>query len=251
MLSGLAVRLAKVPAFRVLQSATKLCFSRYLLITNTALTVCLSGTGDILEQRYEIYKKRQDVWEPMRTAQICTTGLFIGPMCHFWYLFLDKYFPGRALRMVAKKILIDQIVFSPVNISGFLILMGWLEGASNRKIKHELMTDGPRLLKAEWLVWPPAQMINFYMLPVQYRVLFDNTISLGFDFYYAFVKFDKDKIDIDNPKPSHHFQRQQLVLPENGEYSLEEGEFIEDIEPIYHHGIQHCGRAFRLSDAHS
>merc|ERR1711988_768756 len=67
----------------------RLCFSRYLLLTNTAITVCLSGTGDILAQRYEIIRKEHEKWDPLRTKRICATGLVIGPLCHYWYILLD------------------------------------------------------------------------------------------------------------------------------------------------------------------
>jgi protein Mpv17 len=36
-------------------------------------------------------------------------------------------------------------------------------------------------------VWPPAQVINFYLLPTRFRVLYDNTISLGYDVYTSYV----------------------------------------------------------------
>lgn len=51
------------------------------------------------------------------------------------------------------------------------------------EIKHKFV----KLYKAEWIVWPTAQMINFWILPNRYRVLYDNTISLGYDVYTSYV----------------------------------------------------------------
>lgn len=51
------------------------------------------------------------------------------------------------------------------------------------EIKHKFL----RLYKAEWIVWPTAQVINFWILPLKYRVLYDNTISLGYDVYTSYV----------------------------------------------------------------
>ena len=41
---------------------------------------------------------------------------------------------------------------------------------------------------AEWFIWPPAQFVNFYFLPTRLRVIYDNTISLGYDMYTSHVK---------------------------------------------------------------
>ncbi|KAH9425710.1 hypothetical protein DERP_004927 [Dermatophagoides pteronyssinus] len=35
------------------------------------------------------------------------------------------------------------------------------------------------------------QLINFALLPLRYRILFDNIISLGFDIYAPYVKYKK------------------------------------------------------------
>lgn len=43
----------------------------------------------------------------------------------------------------------------------------------------EIKDKALRLYTAEWVIWPPAQVINFYVLPTKYRVLYDNSISLG------------------------------------------------------------------------
>jgi protein Mpv17 len=47
---------------------------------------------------------------------------------------------------------------------------------------------GCELYVAEWLLWPPAQFVNFYFLPTRYRVAYDNLISLIYDVYTSHVK---------------------------------------------------------------
>ena len=183
-----------MPSFRHLKLVQDKCrkaFSKNLLMTNTVITLCLSGTGDILQQRYEKLCRRQKEWNRKRTGLICVSGLVIGPVCHYWYIFLDRIYPGRSFSLIAKKVLVDQIVFTPVTISLFLVTMGALEGSKMRDISVDLKTKGWDLFKAEWLVWPPAQIFNFYFIPTKYRVLYDNTVSLGFDFYYSYVQFVK------------------------------------------------------------
>lgn len=56
--------------------------------------------------------------------------------------------------------------------------------------KAELSQKGfENIYIAEWLIWPPAQVINFALVPLRYRILFDNIISLGFDIYSPYVKY--------------------------------------------------------------
>ena len=54
----------------------------------------------------------------------------------------------------------------------------------------ELSHKGIVLYLSEWLVWPPAQLINFYFLPTRFRVLYDNCVSLFYDVYASRVCFD-------------------------------------------------------------
>ena len=193
-MAGLALKISQSAFGRFLRPKLQTMFSRkYLLITNTGITLTLGCTGDVMQQRYEILCKRQTHWDPRRTRRILVTNLFVGPTCHYWYLLLDAVLPGRTAMTVMKKILVDQVIFSPVNISMFLVIMGWQEGMKTKEIVEDLKDKGKDLLVAEWIIWPPAQMINFFLLPTRFRVLYDNTISLGFDYYYSYVKYRKDK----------------------------------------------------------
>lgn len=166
----------------------KLMFRRYLFVTNVGISFSLSGVGDVLQQNYEILQKEREVWDSKRTRDMSLTGVPIGVICHLWYNFLDKRLPGRTIKRVAQKVVIDQILFSPVCISIFFITLGVLEKSKVSTVKAEIIQKGWLLYAAEWMIWPPAQVINFYWLPTRYRVLYDNTISLGYDVYTSYVK---------------------------------------------------------------
>ncbi|KAK3912691.1 Mpv17-like protein 2 [Frankliniella fusca] len=167
-------------------------FHKYLLYTNVAISVSLSGVGDTLEQHYEILSNQKEEWEKSRTVRMSISGMTVGVICHNWYKFLDSKFPGRTIKIVAQKVMIDQIICSPLCIATFFITLGILEKATWAETKKEIKDKAWRLYAAEWVVWPPAQVLNFYILPLRYRVLYDNTISLGYDVYTSYVKHDNE-----------------------------------------------------------
>uniref|UniRef100_A0A1B6GB50 Mpv17-like protein 2 n=1 Tax=Cuerna arida TaxID=1464854 RepID=A0A1B6GB50_9HEMI len=168
-------------------------FSKYLLLTNVGISISLSGAGDIIEQHYEIVTKQKEQWDRVRTHHMSISGMTVGIVCHTWYKYLDRALPGRTLTIVMKKVIIDQIVCSPICISVFFLTLSYLEHLSWEVTKKEIITKGKRLYIAEWVVWPPAQVVNFYFLPTRFRVLYDNTISLGYDVYTSYVRHDNSE----------------------------------------------------------
>lgn len=171
-------------------AAHRTAFSpKYLLFTNIGISVSLSAIGDILEQQYEIYSKDIEKYKPKRTAQMALSGTTVGVVTHYWYKYLDRRLPGKAFSTVIKKVVIDQLVCSPITIATFFVTLGLLENSTKQQILQEIKSKAVRLYAAEWVVWPPAQIINFLWLPTKYRVLYDNTISLGYDIYTSRVKY--------------------------------------------------------------
>lgn len=108
-----------------------------------------------------------------------------------WYIYLDKLMGrGRTQKLVLKKVLVDQIVFSPVNLLCYFTTVGLLERRSLRYIYEEFKQKGmANIYLVEWGIWPAAQWVNFYLLPMRYRILFDNVISFFFDIYSPYIKY--------------------------------------------------------------
>lgn len=178
---------------RTLKTFHKNAFSpKYLLFTNICISISLSSVGDCLEQQYEIITKEIENYSGKRTRHMALSGLTVGIVCHYWYKFIDGKLPGRSLNIVLKKVFWDQMICSPLVISIFFLTLGVLENTSKEQIVTEIKDKAWRLYVAEWVVWPPAQIFNFYFLPNKYRILYDNTISLGYDVYTSKVKHGKN-----------------------------------------------------------
>lgn len=166
-----------------------------LLYTNVVISISLSAAGDVLEQQYEIVKGEWDKWSFNRTRNMAVSGMTVGVICHYWYKYLDSVMSKRTIGVVLKKVVIDQLICSPICISTFFLTLGLLEKSNWNDLKEEIKQKAHKLYIAEWIVWPPAQIINFYFLPTKYRVLYDNTISLGYDVYMSHVKHNNPKKD--------------------------------------------------------
>lgn len=178
-----------------LKQLGKIAFSnKYLFYTNVSISVTLSAIGDLMEQTYEVYTKDMEKYVYKRTIHMGFSGAAVGVLCHHWYKVLDKFIIGKTTDMVIKKLILDQLVFSPIMIVTFFGSLALLEDNPVDNFKEEVAQKFLTLYKAEWMVWPPAQIINFYFLPTRFRVLYDNTISLGYDVYTSQVKHNKNNL---------------------------------------------------------
>lgn len=162
-----------------------------LIYTNIMISMGVSTCGDLLEQTYEVHKRGNDKYDLKRTAHMAFSGSTAGLICHHWYIFIDRVIIGRTFDMVIKKLLLDQFICSPIVILSFFATVAIFEDDPISNFTDEVQSKFWTLYKAEWVVWPPAQIINFYFLPTQYRVAYDNTISLGYDIFTSHVKHAK------------------------------------------------------------
>lgn len=148
----------------------------------------MSALGDVIEQNYEIITEKDRELDRKRTLNMCLSGGTVGYVCHYTYKYLDIFYPGRNIKRVFKKVVLDQIICSPIAIATFFITMAVLERPNLDEFIKETKYKASDLYILEWIIWPPAQMVNFYFLSPKYRVLYDNTISLGFDIYLSYLK---------------------------------------------------------------
>ena len=182
------------------------------ILTKSISSSILVGLGDVLTQTLEHNHQHH---HPSSSSSSSTTGftldwvrtlkmasfgiIMIGPTLHLWYKFLDrfvakKYPVGYVLSNTertlnaARQMLVDQTLFAPFALFQFLAYMGAIEGKSFDSIAEKMKHDMWPTLVVNWYIWPAAQMLNFTLVPLQYRVLFVNSVAILWNAYLSHVQ---------------------------------------------------------------
>jgi len=140
--------------------------------------------GDILAQLF-ITKGEFD-W--FRLFRLCSFGFLIhGTSSHWFYGMLDGMIPGVTATAVASKVFIDQVLWNPIFGVMFFSYVALLENKGfeyvTDKVKNELLTQ----VTGSWKVWPLAHAINFRFIPSSQRVLYINTIQIGYNCFLSLI----------------------------------------------------------------
>ena len=107
------------------------------------------------------------------------------PVLHYWFRFLDKRIVGNHGIQPLKKMLVDQSLM-PTFINGtILILLEKMQRRDWKEIKGKLRHNLPSILVNQYKLWPAVQLFNFYVVPIQYRVLVVVFVAFFWNIYLA------------------------------------------------------------------
>ena len=104
------------------------------------------------------------------------------------YLGTKFNYPSKALSLAAK-VVINQIVFTPVFNSYFFGMQSLLSGDSFTDAWERIKRTLPASFINSCKLWPAVTAFNFtYVLP-QYRALFAGVVAVGWQTYLSLLNF--------------------------------------------------------------
>jgi len=116
------------------------------ILTKTLTSVVLFTAGDVMAQRLE--KGSFADLDGARLVRQGAWGALFTPLAHYWYLNLDRWVPGAGVNIVAKKVVLDQLTWTPfINVVFLGTVRRWHATAASRRtasgLVARLLTDAP------------------------------------------------------------------------------------------------------------
>ncbi|XP_054709933.1 mpv17-like protein [Uloborus diversus] len=152
-------------------------FKRRPLLMNMASFGAMYVGAEVSQQALLLYRAPSDRtmdWNSVGRYAVVGLG-GIGPALFYWYRLLDRLLPATTGRVVAAKVLTDQLISSTSCLFIFFTGMGILEGRDD--IFEELKAKFWSTYMMSCCFWLPAQAINFALLPPYTRVAFVGVAS--------------------------------------------------------------------------
>ena len=159
-------------------------------------------------------------WDPVRALSGASFGVIATTWLHYWWGFLEvavsRRLPVAQYRLAntAVKVLIDQAIGAPLYIYSYYCITNVAAAvqqqtfASSSAVSQQqqdsssssftdllsvagrdVHTKASEMLlptmRQHWRVWPAVHLCNFYFVPLQHRVLVQNTVLVGWSGYLS------------------------------------------------------------------
>lgn len=109
-----------------------------------------------------------------RLTRFMAYGFCMAPLQFRWFKFLEKSFPitkTAAFLPAMKRVAFDQLIFAPFGLACFFTAMTVAEGGGKKAVLHKMRDMYVPTLKANYVLWPAVQVVNFRLMPVQFQLV--------------------------------------------------------------------------------
>jgi protein Mpv17 len=145
-----------------------------------------------------------------RLTRFMAYGFCMAPVQFRWFKFLEKTFPitkTAAFLPAMKRVAFDQLIFAPFGVACFFTAMTIAEGGGKKAVLHKMRDMYVPTLKANYVLWPAVQIVNFRLMPVQFQLPFVSTIGIAWTAYLSLTNA------AENAQESRVAQSHDIRLP--------------------------------------
>lgn len=175
----------------IFRAYTRLLHERPI-ITNALTASTFMLAGDLISQALVQQRDHIDYGQTVRFA--IAGFMFVGPVARTCLVTIDKLFGATSsAKVLGKKLLLDQCVFAPAFLAGNISLLTLLKTRSTQEVKQEIKRSYVKLLKLNYTFWPFVQMLNFYFIPLAYRVVFGSCAALIWNTLFSYKLYNQKK----------------------------------------------------------
>jgi protein Mpv17 len=133
-----------------------------------------------------------------RLARFASWGFVIAPFQFKWLQFLQRTFPLTASSSTIpalKRVVVDQICFAPLGLLGFFTYMTYAEGGDKEMLEKKLKHAFIPTLKANYILWPAVQLVNFRLMPLQFQLPFASSVGILWGTYLSLTNSSAEDND--------------------------------------------------------
>ena len=165
---------------------------KHPLATKIISSAVIFALGDIICQTVIEKKTFKNGFNWKRTMVMTSVGsLYTAPLLHFWYARVVKV-AGLITKnpkwVPTVSTILDQTLFAPFCIASMLFLFEFIDKKDIQKSTQNVKDKLWPTIVTNWKIWPLAMLINFSIIPANYRVLFSNFIGLFWNVYISWVQ---------------------------------------------------------------
>ena len=153
------------------------------LTTKVVTSGVIAAIGDVLCQSWfegHVDGKRLAIFSFLGAA-------LVGPTLHVWYGVLNRLLPAAGTAGAFQRMAVDQGIFAPTFVPTFISSLMFLEGKPLAEIPSGVKEAWWPAVSGNWVIWIPAQLINFRLVPPHLQVLFANVVGMVWNVYLSWV----------------------------------------------------------------
>lgn len=131
-----------------------------------------------------------------RLTRFMSYGFFMAPIQFQWYGFLSRAFPltkASPTLPALKRVAVDQFIFAPFGLTCFFTFMTVAEGGGRRALGRKFRDVFLPTLKANFVLWPAVQILNFRVVPIQFQIPFVSTVGIAWTAYLSLTNSSEEE----------------------------------------------------------